>query len=84
MAQYDTVYVGFPVWWGREPSIVDTFIDAADLCGKTVVPFCTSGGSGVEGAAARIAALACKAKVTSGQRFAADVTAEDVKNLLCK
>lgn len=84
LAKYDTVYIGFPVWWGREPSVVDTFIDAANLSGKTVVPFCTSGGSGVDGAVARITELtAGKAAVVPGKRLSAD-TAEDVKNWLCK
>ena len=46
MAQYDLVFVGFPIWWGREPSVVDTFLEAYDFTGKTIVPFCTSGGSG--------------------------------------
>lgn len=85
MALYDTVYVGFPVWWGREPSVVDTFLDAADLSGKTIVPFCTSGGSGAEGAAAHIAELAAgKAVVASGKRISADATAEDIRSWLCK
>ena len=44
---YDVIFVGFPVWWYREPSIIDTFMESADFTGKTVVPFCTSGGSGV-------------------------------------
>lgn len=43
---YDVVFVGFPIWWGREPSIIDSFIDAHDLSGKCVIPFCTSGGGG--------------------------------------
>ena len=47
MAQYDVVFVGFPVWWYREPSIIDTFMEAYDFSGKTVVPFATSGGSGI-------------------------------------
>ena len=47
MAQYDAVFVGFPVWWYREPSIIDTFMEAYDFSGKKVVPFCTSGGSGL-------------------------------------
>lgn len=85
MAQYDTVFIGFPVWWGREPSVVDTFIDAAELCGKTIVPFCTSGGSGVEGSVARITELtAGKATVTSGVRIGADAAAEEVRGLICK
>jgi flavodoxin len=47
MGQYDVVFVGFPIWWYREPSIIDTFMEAYDFSGKTIVPFCTSGGSGV-------------------------------------
>lgn len=45
MSGYDVVYVGFPIWWYKEAPIVDTFLDACDLNGKTVVPFATSGGS---------------------------------------
>ena len=47
MAQYDTVIVGFPIWWGVAPRIVETFLESYDFDGKTVIPFCTSGGSGV-------------------------------------
>lgn len=43
---YDAVFVGFPIWWGREPSVIDTFIEAHDFTGKCVIPFCTSGGGG--------------------------------------
>ncbi len=46
MDAYDTVYVGFPIWWYVEPSIINTFLESYDFSGKTVVPFCTSGGSG--------------------------------------
>lgn len=45
--RYDTVFVGFPIWWGVEPRVVDTFLDSQDLTGKTVIPFATSGGSGM-------------------------------------
>ena len=47
MEQYDTVFVGFPVWWYVEPRIVDTFLESYDFSGKTVIPFATSGGSGI-------------------------------------
>ena len=47
MGQYDTVFVGFPIWWGVEPRIVDTFLEGYDFSGKTLIPFATSGGSGV-------------------------------------
>ena len=47
MEQYDTVLVGFPVWWYVEPRIVDTFLESYDFTGKEMIPFATSGGSGI-------------------------------------
>ena len=47
MASYDTVIVGFPIWWGVAPRIIETFLESYDFSGKKIVPFCTSGGSGV-------------------------------------
>lgn len=48
MDMYDTVLVGFPIWWYVEPKIIDTFLDSYDFAGKTVIPFATPGGSGIE------------------------------------
>lgn len=81
LAKYTTVYVGFPIWWYREPSIVDTFIEsnAAALAGKTIVPFATSGGSGMGDSSANLQALAPKARVTEGRRFRASVDADTLK-----
>lgn len=47
MAQYDTVFIGFPIWWYVAPSIINTFVERYDFSGKTLVPFATSGGSGL-------------------------------------
>ena len=47
MDSYDTVIVGFPIWWGVAPRIIETFLESYDFSGKTILPFCTSGGSGV-------------------------------------
>ena len=47
MASYDTVIVGFPIWWGIAPRIIETFLESYDFSGKKIIPFCTSGGSGV-------------------------------------
>ena len=47
MAQYDTVFVGFPIWWYVAPTIINTFLESYDFSGKTVIPFATSGGSGM-------------------------------------
>ena len=48
MEQYDTVWIGFPVWWYVEPRIVDTFLESYDFAGKKMIPFATSGGSGIQ------------------------------------
>ena len=47
MASYDTVIIGFPIWWGVAPRIIETFLESYDFSGKKIIPFCTSGGSGV-------------------------------------
>lgn len=47
MKQYDVVFIGYPIWWGQAPKIMYTFIENSDLSGKTIIPFCTSGGSGI-------------------------------------
>jgi flavodoxin len=82
LADYATVYVGFPIWWSREPSIIDTFVEsnAEALAGKTIVPFATSGGSGMGDSTKNLQALAPKAKVIEGRRFRGSVSAEDLKN----
>ena len=66
MGAYDTVFVGFPVWWYVEPRIIDTFLEAYDFAGKTVVPFATSGGSGLGQAPKRMQAITPNAKVLAG------------------
>ena len=80
LADYATVFVGYPIWWYREPSIVDTFVEsnAAALAGKTVVPFATSGGSGMGDSTANLQALAPDAKVVEGKRFRGSVSADDL------
>ena len=47
MSSYEVVFVGFPIWWYVAPTIINTFLESYDFAGKTIVPFCTSGGSGV-------------------------------------
>jgi flavodoxin len=79
MADYDVVFVGFPIWWYREPSIIDTFLEAYDFAGKTVVPFATSGSSGMGDSSEIMQALAPNAKVEQGKRFASDVSEEELK-----
>ena len=49
VAEYDTIVIGFPVWWYTAPTIINTFIESCDMAGKTAVAFCTSGGTGISG-----------------------------------
>ena len=78
--QYDTVFVGFPIWWGREPSVVDTFLDAYDFTGKKIVPFATSGGSGIGKTAERIQRIVGEGvTVNEGQRLGGEISEEDLK-----
>ena len=57
MEQYDIVFIGYPIWWGEAPRILSTFVESYDFTGKTIVPFCTSGGSGVGSSATNLEAL---------------------------
>lgn len=68
ISAYDTVYIGYPIWWGTMPRIINTFIDTYDLSGKTVMPFCTSGGSGVSKSVSDIRAEEPAADVRDGLR----------------
>lgn len=80
MADYHTVFVGFPIWWGREPSVVDTFLTKYDFAGKTIVPFCTSGGSPIGFTGDRIKAIATGSpKVVNGNRYGGEVSRADLK-----
>ena len=78
--QADVVFLGFPIWWYREPGIIDSFLDAYDFSGKTVVPFFTSGGSQLGEGQERIAALAKGAKVLAGKRFSARASERELKD----
>ena len=66
IAQYDVIYVGFPNWWGDMPMILYTFFDSYDLSGKTIAPFCTSGGSGLSDTVNTIKSIEPNATVTDG------------------
>ena len=80
VAGTDVVFLGFPIWWYREPSIIDSFLEAYDFSGKIVVPFFTSGGSQLGEGQERIAVLAKGAKVLPGKRFSARASEAELKN----
>ena len=80
MEAYDRVFIGFPVWWYVEPRIIDTFLEAYDFAGKTIVPFATSGGSGLGAAPERMQRLAPGAKVLAGGLLNGIQTAASLRN----
>ena len=75
---YDTVFVGFPIWWYIAPTIINTFLESCDLTGKTVVPFATSGGSSF-GKTVENLKNSCKgAKITEGKLLNGKLNKEDI------
>lgn len=77
-ADYDTVYIGYPIWWGIAAWPVDTFVKANDFTGKTVIPFCTSGSSDIGESGTQLAALAGTGDWQTGKRFPSAVTQQEV------
>ena len=78
-SDYDAVFLGFPIWYGSAPNVVNTFCKAYDWSGKTVVPFYTSGGSRLGEGQARIEKLAVGARVLPGRRFTARTGEAELK-----
>ena len=73
MDDYDTVFVGFPIWWYVAPHIINTFLESYDLTGKTIIPFATSGGSGIGKTNERLAPSCKGAKLMDGKVFKGSV-----------
>lgn len=69
MEQYDIVFIGYPIWWGEAPRIVSTFMESYDFSGKTIVPFCTSGSSGIGSSASNLEQLTNGATWLDGRRL---------------
>ena len=67
--KYSTIFIGYPIWWGEEPRIMDTFVESYDFSGKTMVPFCTSGGSGIGSSGKNLEANAGSGKWLEGDRL---------------
>ena len=74
----DTVYLGYPIWWGTAPKIILTFLEGADFGGKTIIPFCTSGGSGIAESESDIETAAPNANWLDGERFSSSVSQSEV------
>ena len=77
---YATVYIGYPIWWGEEPRIMDTFVESCDFEGITVIPFCTSGGSGIGRSGKNLEEIAGSGFWLEGQRFGANVSEKELED----
>ncbi len=78
MNDYDTVFVGFPIWWYVAPTIINTFLESYDLTGKTIIPFATSGGSDMGKTNAKLLPSCKGAKLLNGKVFKASVSGADL------
>ena len=77
---YNVVFIAFPIWWGKEPRIIDTFMESYDFSGKTLIPFCTSGSSGITTAENNLHAITDDTvQWLEGSRFRAGASKEDVE-----
>ena len=75
-----TVYLGYPIWFGQEPRIMDTFVEAIDFDGVTVIPFCTSGSSGIGDSAKNLEQNAGSGTWLDGMRFSAGASEDELKS----
>lgn len=77
---YSTIYLGYPIWHGQAPRIMSTFVENNDFDGITVIPFCTSGGSGIGSSADTLAEQAGSGSWLEGERFSAGVSEDELRS----
>ena len=80
MEQYDVIFLGYPIWWGEAPRIINTFLESYDLSGKTIAPFCTSASSPLGSSARNLEELADNVTWLDGQRFSGGASSADVQS----
>ena len=80
LSRYDTIILGYPIWWGQAPRILYTFMESVDLTGKTIIPFCTSGSSGVGSSASNLQKLTGESTVwLDAKRISNGSSAEEIR-----
>lgn len=75
---YEVIFLGYPIWWGQAPKILYTFLECYDFGDATIVPFCTSGSSGIGSSADALQALAPDANWLDGQRFSGEASQDEI------
>ena len=78
MDEYDTIFVGFPIWWYVAPTIINTFLESYDFTGKTIIPFATSGGSGMGKTNEKLQPSCPGAKLVEGKVWTKNVKADEL------
>lgn len=78
MDEYDTIFIGFPIWWYVAPTIINTFLESYDFAGKTIIPFATSGGSGMGDTNKKLAPSCSGAKLLNGKVFKSNVSLKEL------
>ena len=76
--QYDVIFIGYPIWWDQAPRVINTFLESYDFSGKTIIPFCTSGGSGIENSVNQLKSTYNNITILDGQRFNSNVSQDEV------
>lgn len=77
---YDSIFLGFPIWWYREPTIIDTFLEQYDFSNRKIIPFATSGGSGMGSISKNIKQLANNSIVEDGKRFSINADEKELRD----
>lgn len=80
LSNYDVIFLGYPIWWGKAPKIIFTFLESQNLAGKTIVPFCTSHSSGLGTSDTELHSSASQAEWKDGRRFSGDESEATVKD----
>lgn len=78
MEQYDVIFLGYPIWWSQAPRIINTFVESYDFSGKTIVPFCTSGGSGMGSSARNLHSATNGATWLDGRKFSGSASVDEL------
>ena len=82
ISKYDTIYLGYPIWWGTNPKIILTLLDTYDFSNKTIIPFCTSGSTGISGSVNDLRNYNSKLNIKDGKRFSSSSSDEEILNFI--
>lgn len=82
ISKYDTIYLGYPIWWGTNPKIILTLLDTYDFTGKTIIPFCTSGSTGISESVNDLRKYNNKLNIKDGKRFSINDSDEAIRKFI--